>query len=484
LETAPASPTARGWDAEATDLDRVEHSAGIGFWDFDTFTWLVRWSFGMEAIYGLPKGSFKGTPEDFVSRIHPDDTALVLRETQTAIDTRLPFDIPFRILRPDGTVRWVASRGAARFGPDGTFRGSSGFQIDITEPKQREEQLKLQSQIITSMAEGVLLVDANNVHILYANPRFEAMLGYSPGALHGLPVADINGRTGQDPQAVADAIKQEMRCNGSWRGEVKNRCADGREIWTSSTVTEMHYEGLGKVWIAVHHDITERRQAEAARDEAIVQLQRLSRSVQDQIEAERTAVSREVHDQLGAALTGLRMQLEALAGKLHTLAPALGQEAMALVAQAAQTQRDARDLCSRLRPALLDDKSLTEACRWYAKEWSRQSGIAVKTRFSALAPEPNSTIATDMFRVLQELLTNVARHSGARNVRIALAADRNQLVLKVDDDGYGMATLAPAEGFGLIGIRERLRHHGGMLRLRSDASGARITATMQLGGLP
>jgi signal transduction histidine kinase len=234
----------------------------------------------------------------------------------------------------------------------------------------------------------------------------------------------------------------------------------------------------------VHSDTTARHLAQAARDQAMVQLQRLSHSVIDQIEEERRAVSREVHDQLGAALTGMHMQLEALAAKLQSVSPALAREAQHLIAQATQTQRAARDICSRLRPALLDDLGLTETCRWYAKEWSRQSGIAIKTRFSALAHEPHPNSATDMFRVLQELLTNVARHAGARNVRISLATAESLLVLRVDDDGHGFATDAPTEGFGLMGLRERVRHHGGVLHLRTDASGTRATATMQWAGLP
>jgi two-component system sensor histidine kinase UhpB len=265
---------------------------------------------------------------------------------------------------------------------------------------------------------------------------------------------------------------------------LKNRCADGREIWVSSTITEMHYEGIGKVWVGVNSDISERRQAQAARDQAIVQLQRLSHSVQDQIEAERIALSRELHDQLGASLIGMHMQLEALSVKLQAVSPALARDALAIIAQARQTQRDARDICSRLRPALLDDMGLTEACRWYAKEWSRLSGIAVKTRFTALALEPGPNIATDMFRVLQELLTNVARHAQAGTVRIALRSDERLLVLRVEDNGGGFATEAITEGFGLLGIRERLRRHGGVLHLRSGAGGSRITATMQLKAHP
>jgi PAS domain S-box-containing protein len=152
---------------------------------------------------------------------------------------------------------------------------------------QREQQTRLQALVMNNMAEGVVLVSAASGSILHANPRFEHMLGYASGQLAGLPIAVINARSDRDPVAVADAIISELRQHGQWRGEVKNCCADGREIWTSCTVSELHFEGLGAVWVAVHSDINDKRLAQDARAAALEQLRRLTLNVQDSIEAER-----------------------------------------------------------------------------------------------------------------------------------------------------------------------------------------------------
>jgi len=485
--TGQAQEQAAAPDTVAAEVDpqeRVEQASGIGFWDFDTQSGLVRWSFGMEAIYGLAKGGFKGTAEDFICRIHPDDVSRNLRESQAALDRKGMFDIEFRILRPDGSVRWVRSRGTARFGADGAHLGASGFQIDITEQVQRDQQMRLQSQVLTTIAEGVMLIDAQSATILYSNPRMEALLGYAPGGLLGQPISSINARQTLDPVATAQAIQAHLRQHGHWRGEVLNRCADGSEIWTSATVNEVHYDGVGKVWVSVHTDINAQHLAQAARQEALEQLQRLSLNFQDSVEAERLALSREVHDQLGASLTGMRMQLEALADRLRPLAPALAQEAMALCVQASQTQRAARDICARLRPPLLDDMGLVEACRWYCKEWRQHGGMRISTRLQAVQPEPDGALATDMFRVLQELLTNVTRHARATQVHVSLRARAGVLTLRVQDDGCGFDPAARASGFGLMGIRERVRHHEGMLQIRSDTRGTEVTASMQLRTTP
>lgn len=469
---------------ESSRLDQIEETGGIGFWNMDSVSGEVHWSYGMEVIYGLPRGGFKGTAEDFITRIHPDDAARNLQESQAAIRAKKTFDIRFRIHRPDGSERWVVSRGAPRFRADGAFVGASGYQIDITDQVQRDLHLRLQSQVINNMAEGVLIVSAGSARILYANPCFEQMLGYAAGALEGLAVVEINGRSAHDPVAVANAIMAALHRHGVWRGEVRNRCADGSELWTRCTVSELEYESSGKVWVSVHTDINEERLAQQARDKALLQLQRQSLRVQDSIEEERLAVSREVHDQLGAALTGMRMKLESIATRLRGQNPEIAAEVLEVFENARQMQLAARDICTRLRPALLDDVGLAEACRWYVRDWSQQTGIAVRTRISRLSTTPQAHIETDMFRVMQELLTNVAKHAEAKNVSLHLSGGKSSLKLRVQDDGRGFGMQQEGAGFGLMGIRERVRHHHGALQIESGDTGTTMTATMQFAPLP
>jgi PAS domain S-box-containing protein len=462
-----------------THQELAEETAKMGVWDMDAASGKVDWSYGMELIYGLPKGGFKGTVQDFIQRIHPDDVARNLRESQQALDAKQPFDITFRILRADGAVRWVNSRGSARWGYQGAFLGACGIQLDISEQVERDQQMRLQAQVIANMAEGVVMVQADSGTIAYANPRFEQMLGFARGGMVGLHISAINAHADQSPQEVARFIMAELHRHGQWRGEVKNRCADGRELWTTCTVSEFVREDLGKVWISVHTDINDQRQAQHARDEALAQLRRLSLNIQDSIEAERLAVSREVHDQLGAALTGMRMQLEALAAQAAPQSAALASHLLDLAHTARSTQLAARDICTRLRPQILDDVGLVEACRWYARDWSASVGIAVQGRFAKLRAEPDGKVATDMFRVMQELLTNVAQHAGASRVQISLSGGAAALKLRVQDDGHGFVPGQVAHGFGLMGIRERVRHHAGQLLLDSGATGTTVRVSMQ-----
>jgi signal transduction histidine kinase len=182
-----------------------------------------------------------------------------------------------------------------------------------------------------------------------------------------------------------------------------------------------------------------------------------------------------VHDQLGAALTGMRMRLQALAVQVQGGVAVSAADLLALDATARATQLAARDICSQLRPPMLDDVGLLAACRWYLSDWSAQVGVAASGRFGALRCAPGARLSTDMFRVMQELLTNVARHAGARHVKLSLSGGATSLRLRVQDDGRGFVPAQATAGFGLLGLRERVRQHGGRFDLQSAASGSIAT---------
>jgi PAS domain S-box-containing protein len=462
-------------------LDLAESAAGIGFWTWDKVSGHLEWSAGLEALYGVPKGRFGGSYGDFAKHIFPADVERYERARDAAIASRTPFELEFRIVRTDGAVRWMAARGAATYGTDGSLLGATGINIDITENKERQLQLHLQAQIMNNMAEGVVLVGADTGRIVYANPRYERMLGYEAGKLVGLPAFALNAKSGQDPVEVAAQIIAELETSGRWQGEIKNRRRDGREIWCRSTVSAFHHIEFGKVWLGVNCDITAERHAQRARDEAIEELRQFSTSVQETLEAERATLSRDLHDTLGAALTGIRMRLEAITR--HKLAQGLRAEILSVADTAQAALLTTREICSRLRPSALDELGLAETCRWYLREWEADTGIRVGGRLARLKPEPETSIATDLFRVTQELLTNVARHAGADRVRVDLGGGSKNLRLRLADNGHGFATDQKTRGLGLAGVRERVRRHGGTLSIESSTTGTAVTVTIPRAGI-
>jgi signal transduction histidine kinase len=230
------------------------------------------------------------------------------------------------------------------------------------------------------------------------------------------------------------------------------------------------------------HILTQR---EADLKAAYGELRRLSDHLQDAREAERKALALDIHDQLGASLTGIRMRLEALiadipddeAGQVHAAE-------LQMIADLARTsQQSVRELCTRLRPSVLDDLGLVEACRWLLRDWAKTTGLATCDDFAPLAAQPDDALATDIFRCLQELLTNVARHAGATQVAVALSEQAQVYRLRVSDDGHGFDGADKTGGFGLAGLRERASRHGGEVLIESATSGTVVTITFVGGGV-
>lgn len=212
------------------------------------------------------------------------------------------------------------------------------------------------------------------------------------------------------------------------------------------------------------HILTERAERE---------LRRLSQQLVHAQEDERRNLSRELHDEVGQTLTALRVEL----GNLEKLR--LGPEEPFRIhledakGLTAQTLQSVRSLASGLRPSVLDDLGLGPALEWQARQFSRRTGIVVEVVTEDMSDELPEAYRTCLYRVVQEALTNCARHSEARQIRIAMRTQNDRLCLAVQDDGKGFndpklrAADAFSAGLGLVGIEERVHELGGAVELHS-----------------
>lgn len=344
-----------------------------------------------------------------------------------------------------------------------------GMLTDISERKRMERETQLnQRRLDTVLLLSDLLVFHQDRALRYtwvANPA----LGAGANELLGRNDADILGAVGARPLIK---IKRRVLRTGKWeRHEVCLARGEHRGCFDVIVAPEYAPDGTISGIVCAAADISRRKQAEEARDAALRVIGSLVDHVQDEIEAQRRELAREVHDEIGAVLTGLRMKLGAPADDDRR------EQTRALRALVDQALARTRTLCTRLRPPVLDDLGLSEALRWYVREWGLQTGIRITVRIATLDPEPDEPLRTDLFRMLQELLTNVARHAGAGKVVVSLTRSAGQIRLRVSDDGGGFAAYRKT-GFGLLGIRERLRRHGGELNIAHPVRGVRVTLTV------
>ncbi|HEX8988002.1 MAG TPA: PAS domain S-box protein [Rhodocyclaceae bacterium] len=238
--------------------------------------------------------------------------------------------------------------------------------------------------------------------------------------------------------------------------EVTGLRADGTEFPIEATVSRVTLNGE-TLYTVILRDITERRRADRQLLETNRQLRELSATLQNVREKERTRIARELHDELGQQLTGLKLELSWLGNQLADKRDGLAAKVEGMKQQIETTIKSVRRISTDLRPALLDDLGLCPAMEWLAADFSAKTGIAVELDLAAEDRAQGDELATALFRITQECLTNVARHAEATQVRISLRTDDGRLVLAVTDNGKGIRLSDPGKpsGHGLIGIRER-----------------------------
>lgn len=477
------------WRPRTVDVGRsadylriAQATIGFGVWETDLATGETRWSPEMERLYGIKPGEFAGTYAGFKQFIHPEDRGRFERESSRIVASgRTPFELEFRVLRPDGQVRWLCSRGVISYEQGGLPARVVGVNFDVTERKAAEAALKEKADYL-----GVAL-KRSEFQIFHQDQRLRYTWVANPGL--GVAQKDIIGRTDEEifGEQSGPLTRIKRRALRTGRGQHEEVCIsrDGQSGCFDLFV-EPQRDASGRVTgiVCASTDITARRQALRALEEAHRRSQDLATHLTDSVEAEREALARDVHDQVGALLTALRMRIAAAARATPDAAADLRSELLDAEAMTEAAMLATREICSRLRPAALQDLGLVETCRWYVDDWAHSTGLKIKARFAKLSAEPDAGLGIDLFRILQELLTNVAKHAGAKHIDVSLTAPRGALRLVVADDGGGFDRDAARHGFGLAGVRERARHHDGRVSIDTGPRGSKITVMLKLRGKP
>jgi PAS domain S-box-containing protein len=445
---------------------------------------------GIDAL-GLSKEELLNLQPSFtVCLAHPDELDAHTTHFQKLLNIRRGERVEreFRVRATSGRWVWLRTHETAlKVDDKGRTRQVVGIAEDITFQQAALEDLANNEALYRRLAETTRVIpfelEFEPINFTYIGPQAEALLGFPlrnwtshsfwSSVVHPEDLADVE-------RSFAEALtKPEAHVEVEYRLLKQN----GEFCWVRQILRcEMHQEkhSRGRGFFV---DISATKEMEREREESRRQLRQLALENQRVREEERLALSREIHDELGQSLTLLRLDLTWMGKRISkslrsSSATALLTKVHEMEKQIAATLQIVRRIATQLRPPVLDEFGLAEAIEWQANEFSRRVGLRceVSTQFSECACKETATM---VFRVFQELLTNVAKHSKASRVKVFLKQMSGIIYLSVSDNGCGFE-ISPGKrksGFGLLGMRERAESVRGRLQIES-AVGVGTTVTL------
>ncbi len=375
-----------------------------------------------------------------------------------------------------GTAGTIAFVMAALFFLMRQFGVSAVLQHDLDEASDR-----LQS-IIQSAMDAVITVDEKQDIVLF-NAEAERIFRCPASRALGGPLdrfiperfraahhghVERFGRTGATTRMMGARL------------DLWGLRADGEEFPIDASISQVVSDGR-RFYTVILRDITERKAAEVALRRSYDELRELSAAMHDVREAERLRIARELHDELAQWLTALKMDVSWLSSRLPRDQAPLVDKTEKMKGLVDNTVAAVRRIAADLRPVMLDDLGLVPALEHLLHDLSQRTGIVVSLDADPAVPDFREPLPTALYRIAQEALTNVARHSEASEVKVAIHYDGDGLVLTVRDNGRGFDPERAMSGksYGILGIRERAHTLGGDARIeRAAPSGTLVEVTV------
>ncbi|MBI3649925.1 MAG: PAS domain S-box protein [Acidobacteria bacterium] len=439
---------------------QVIANAQEGIVVFDREMKYVVWNPFMEDLTGYRFEEVVGRPflEVFPRyRDSPSDSSLEgALNGESSVGPDLPTASP-----KTGEPIWLDAKYGPLYNADGAIIGAIVTMNEVTKRKQIEESLRQNEAnfryLFANNPLPMWVVDRETLHFMEVNDAAVNHFGYSREEFLHMHMAEL--RLPEEVPRMLAYVQNIQRFNRAVKAW--HRCKDGRLIFAEVTAHRFEFDGRTAL-LTVVTDITERQRAEEKLRESHEELRALSAHLESVREEERARIAREIHDELGAALTGLKMDVAWLDRRLAEA----GFEPQATVLVKTRemnrliesTVQVTRKLVSELRPGILDDLGIVAAIEWQMQDFQNRTGITCELVATPAYIELERDRSTAVFRILQEALTNVARHASATRIQVKLEQENGNLLLEVQDNGLGLQNrdLAKSKSFGLVGMRERV----------------------------
>jgi len=389
-------------------------------------------------------------------------------------DTYKSWTLELEFNRKDGSTLWAEGRVSILRSEEGKPIGFLAIVRDINERRRAQELFKT---LANNSPIAVYIVQDGKLQ--FVNSQFQHHAGVGEAELLGTDanrfvLTEDRGSVKQ----MAEAMLKGERPNPY---EYRFVGRGGRIKWVMEQVASIQHNGRPAT-LGTFMDITERKQSEETLVRSESQLRLLSQRILEVQEEERARIARELHDQLGQELVALKIEAVVLMEELAK-SPRLRERARGVLDLIDRLDMTAHRIAVSIRPEILDKLGLVKAIQWYAEDFERRSGISCPVEApndEVVLPKAVSTCA---YRILQEALVNVWKHSRASQAKIKVTSGHGMVNICVSDNGVGMDLRRLSEGtsLGLLGMRERASLVGGKITIRRNPGGGlRVGAHLPL----
>jgi PAS domain S-box-containing protein len=444
----------------------MESGKSVG-WDWDIKNGRDSWFGDLQTIFGLPAENCVGLVEDLHRYLPPEDRWRVLEAVTIAMEGKKPYAAEFRILWPDGTVRWLTAKGKFYYSPNGAPERMLGMAVDITERKlmevalrESEERLRLAAQ-----AGGMYAFDWNAATgVVMRSEKASQILGFASeqiGSSHEQFLASVH----PEDRAIFIASNTE-RTPASPNTQINFRLLrpDGSVLWLEKTA-HAFFDEQGRMvrMIGMVADVTGRKLAEEA-------ISKVGGRLIEAQEEERRRIARELHDDINQRLALLANDLEMMEQDPPDSAVEVRKRIHEHLRRVHEIGTDVQAISHRLHSSKLQYLGIVAAAKGFCQELSEQHKAAIDFTHADIPPTLPEEISLCLFRVLQEALHNAVKHSGARHFEVQMRGASGEIQLMIRDRGRGFDSdeaLTNNRGLGLISMRERIILVGGTFLITS-----------------
>jgi PAS domain S-box-containing protein len=435
--------------------------------------------------------SFEEAIEEPTRTVHPEDVSRATEKWLVVKATNEAYADEMRLRRADGEYRWFLIRIAPLLDERGNLLKRYGVAINIEDRKQAEEKLKHSK---TQLAEAQRLAhigswdwDLRTNAVTWSDELYQ-VFGLQPGTISD--AGDVDRFIHPDDLDLGwDTVKRAVANKEPYDYYHRILRPDGTERIARSRGSIMSDERGEPIKVfGATQDVTDLKRAEQKLKATSDQLRALSARLQFAREEEGIRIAREIHDELGSSLTRLKWDLEImgkeqLAAQDQERLEKSSRKISEMISLVDETVDTVRRISAELRPSALDDLGLGAALRLQAHQFQDRMGIIVECDCSAESVKLTRQQSTAVFRICEEALTNVMRHSHATRVKVRLKIDQDDLVLTIRDNGLGITPLEMSDSLslGLLGMRERAHLIGGEIEIEGiEDKGTVVTARVPI----